>query len=158
MTQGSRFWIALGFLLSLSFGLALINLNEDLRGRLRDRFLPDNREILAKVVGDLTGGGRSFTVLKIKNRDSLAVEVFENNPATQQSLFRARAILPEHRDASFKYQDAPVNLLLLDGDSDGAMEIVTAAFDENLVPRVHVYKFNDVTSQLETLSPNSIRL
>ena len=148
----------MGFLLTLSVALSFINLNEDWRARIRDEFLPENREILAKVVGDLAGGGRSFTVLKIKTRSSIAIEVFENNLMTHQSLFRARAVLPEHRDAFFTYQGSAVNLLLVDTDHDGTMEIVTAAFDENLIARVHVYKFNDVTSALESLGPDSIKL
>jgi hypothetical protein len=144
-------------MLTLSAAIAFVNFNEDLRQKFRDRFVPDIRVVVAKSSGDLVGGGRSFTVLKVKNKDSLAVEVFENNYKTKQALFRARAILPEHRDAYFSYMGVAVNLLLLDVKGDGVLDIVTAAFDENLIPRMHVYKLNDVTGTLDPLGPEAIK-
>ena len=158
MLQGPRYWLVFSFLITLSASLAYLNLNEDMRQKFRDRFLPEERIILAKSVGDLVGGGRSFTVLKVKNRDTLSVEVFENNFKTKVSLFRARAILPEHRDAYFNYMGSATNLLLIDVKGDGVLAVVTAAFDENLIPRMHVYKLNDVTGTLDSLGPDAIKL
>jgi hypothetical protein len=158
MSESSRFWIPFSILISVSVGLAAINLNENLRTTLREHLLPNRREVLAKAQGDLVGDGRAFTVLKVKTREALVVEVFENNPTTGDSLFRTRAILPEKREGLFTYKGHTTNLLLLDVDNDKAQEIIVPSFDENLVPRVHIFKFNDGTNSLELLNPDSVKL
>jgi len=158
MIKGVRYWLALGFMLTLSLALAYVNLNEDLRQKFKDRFVPDERVVLAKTLGRLVGGGRTFTVLKVKNKNTLSLEVFENNFSTNQSLFRTRLILPEHRDAYFSYLGAAVNLLLVDLKNDGRLEVVTAAFDENLVPRMHVYSYDDASNTLEPINQDEFHL
>jgi hypothetical protein len=158
MSESSRFWIPFSILISVSVGLAAINLNENLRTTLREHLLPNRREVLAKAQGDLVGDGRTFTVLKVKTREALVVEVFENNLTTGDSLFRTRAILPEKREGLFTYKGRTTNLLLLDVDNDKAQEIIVPSFDENLVPRVHIFKFNDGTNSLELLNPDSVKL
>ena len=155
MIKGVYYWSALGFMLTLSGALASVNLNENLRQTLKKRFISDERAVLAKSMGRLLGDRRAFTVLKIKEGNDLILEVFENNFATDQTYFRSRTILPEHRDASFSYMGASVNLVLVDLNNDGVLNIVTAGFDENLIPRMHVYKYNDDTSSLESISPET---
>jgi hypothetical protein len=158
MSESSRFWILFSILISISVGLATINLNDNWRTVIRERLLPNKREVLAKAQGDLVGTGRIFTVLKVKTQEALAVEVFETNASTGDSIFRTRAILPERREGLFTYKGRTTNLLLLDVDNDKAQEVIVPSFDENLVPRVHIYKFNDFTNTLDLLNPESVKL
>ncbi len=157
MSASWRFWILFSTLMSISIGLAAINLNDAWRTTLRDYLIPNKREILAKAMGDLLGTGRAFTVLKVKNQDNINIEVYENDVASGKTFFKGRAILPERRDGLFNYKGSATNLLLLDIDNDKALEIIAPSFDENLVPRIHIYKFNDSSSSLDPISPDSLK-
>ena len=145
-------------MISLSVVLAAVNLYEPWRAQIRETFLPSTREILAKATGDLTSGGRKFLVLKVKTQDSINLEVYEHEAATGRTLFRSRTILPERRDGMVNYRGNATNLLLVNLDKDLDMEIIAPTFDENLVPRVHVYKFNESLSTLDPISPDNLKL
>ncbi len=143
--------------MAISVSLAAINFNDEWREQIREHLLPNKREILAKASGDLLGTGRAFTVLKVKNQDNINIEVYENDPASGKTFFKARAILPERRDGLFKYKGSATNLLLLDVENSKGLEIIAPSFDENLVPRLHIYKFNDMTSSLDTITPDALK-
>jgi hypothetical protein len=149
--QGRNFLYVLGILIFLSITLSLINLNEDWKENIKNRVLSDKRVILAKATGPLGDPGKEFTVLKVQTRDSLAIEVYQN------SEFRGRMILPERRDGHFTFHDNAVNLLLMDVNADGTTEIVTSAYDENLVPRVHVLGFDQERSEFYQFGPETLR-
>ena len=139
-------------------GITVINLNDHLREQIRDLILKDKRKVLAKVIGDLSGKNKSFTILKVKTRDSLAIEVYQNIDNGLKSDFRGRYILPEKRDGHFTYQGNAVSLILMDVNADGSLEILTSAYDENLVPRMHVLRFLNDQSDFEALGPDTVQL
>ena len=141
----------------ISILLAALNLSEPWRSAIRETLLPNKREILAKARGDLTGTGRRFTVLKVKNQDNINIEVYENDPSSGKTFFKARAILPERRDGSFTFKGSATNLLLLNVDNEKGLEIIAPSFDENLVPRLHIYKYNDLTNSLDPLNPDTLK-
>src|SRR5580692_10517786 len=130
MSASLRFWLSFSTLMSISIGLAAINLNDSWRVAIRNVVLPNKRIILAKAKGDLLGNGRSFTVLKIKNQDNINIEVYENDLPSGKTFFKARAILPERRDGLFTYKGNTTNLLLLGNEKGPGLEIIAPAFDE----------------------------
>lgn len=158
-TFDKEFWSVFLILASVFLGITLVNLNEDFREKVRDFIISDQRKILAKAIGDLTGQSTdSFTVLKVQDRDSLAIEVYQNLDNGKKTDFRARFILPEKREGYFSYQGNAVNLVLMDINADGKMEILTSAYDDNLVPRMHVLHFDNERIDFEELGPDSVQL
>jgi hypothetical protein len=155
--NGQKFWPVFGTLVFLSISLAVINLNEDWKEDIREFLLSDKRVILAKASGDLGGQGKDFTILKVQTRDSLAVEVYQKIEGSPRLEFRGRMILPEKRDGHFTFHDNAVNLLMMDVNGDGSSEIVTAAYDENLVPRVHILGFDQEKSEFVTFGPDTLQ-
>lgn len=122
--------------------MSALSLSEDFRASLKDRFRPDERTVLAKVEGDLTGGGHFVSVIKVKTRDSLLVEVYRIDPKTGEQQKAAGIELPERRDGHFQFRGGPTNLALVDLDGDGILEIAVPTYDDNLIPRLHVYRFD----------------
>jgi hypothetical protein len=164
MSEKARFWVAFLLLFSLAAVLAAINLHAPWREAIRERFLPEKREILAQARGELFPPDknhpelrRNFAVLKVLTREALVIEVFELDSVTGNSQFRAKVTLPEKRDGYFNYHGSATNLLLIDENNDGILEIVAPGFDENLIPRVHVYRLNDEANSLDLLDLQSLQ-
>jgi len=157
MSQKS-FWAFFLIMLSVSVGISVVNLNEPFREAVRDFLLRDQRQILAKAIGDLSGLNENFTVLKVKTRDSLSIEIYQNSGNENKSTFRGRFILPEKRDGHFTYQGNATNLILMDINADGSLEILTSSYDENLVPRMHVLRFHNDRTDFEELGPMNVQL
>lgn len=155
MNQKS-FWAFFLIMLSVSIGITIVNLNEPLRDSVRDFLLRDQRQILAKAIGDLSGLNETFTVLKVKTKDSLSIEIYQNSE--NESTFRGRFILPEKRDGHFTYQGNATNLILMDINADSSLEILTSSYDENLVPRMHVLRFHNDRADFEELGPENLPL
>lgn len=121
------------------------------RQRLRDYFGPEHRTILAKISGDLTGQGMRVTVLKIQTRENLVLEIYsEENPET--SSLMAKIPLPEKRDAYFSLKGNATNLGLADIDNDGTLEVLVPTFDEQMVARLNIYKFNNEIRSFERVT------
>lgn len=121
------------------------------REPVRDYFSPEHRVILAKVSGDLTGRGLKVSILKIKTRDSLALEIYnEENP--DDVTLMAKITLPERRDAYFQLRGNATNLGLSDVDGDSTLEILAPTFDEQMVARLNIYKYNAATKSFERIT------
>lgn len=122
------------------------------RQTVRDLFTPEQRILLAKVSGDLTGQGFHVTVLKIQTRDSLVLEIYSTeNP--EQSHLMTKITLPERRDAYFQLKGNATNLSLVDVDNDGTLEIIAPAFDDQMIARLNIYKFNSDNRTFDRMNP-----
>lgn len=104
----------------------------------------NNRTVLATVNGDLTGHGDHVTAVKVQTADDLSVEVYSLDQNTQETNLRTRIVLPERRDGAFRFRGQMQRLVLLDLDQDGTLEILVPTFDENLIPRLHIYKYDSL--------------
>jgi hypothetical protein len=144
--------ILLLFLLAIvALAVTTVALVPSLRQPVRDFFTPEQRTILAKVSGDITGHGLKVTILKIQRRDSLMLEVYNEEHADERTLM-ARIILPERRDAYFQLRGNATNLGLSDVDNDGTLEIMAPAFDEQMIARLNIYKFNAATRSFDRMN------
>lgn len=114
---------------------------------VKEHLLSPRRTILSKVEGELTSKGDFVTVLKVKTQDNIAIEVHFSEGGDLQEI--KRIILSERRDGHMTLQGQSTNLALLDIDGDGNQEILAPTFDENLVPRLNIFKFNPTTRGFE---------
>lgn len=142
-TRSPQIWF-LSCLVLLALAVTTIAIIPTWRQKARDFLTPETRVILAKINGDLTGKGPKVTVLKIQTRDSLILEIY-NDDEPGNSTLMARIPLPEKRDAYFQLKGNATNLALADIDNDGNLEIIAPAFDEQMVARMNIYKYNSAT-------------
>lgn len=115
------------------------------------------REVLAKTSGDLTGKGDQVTVVKLKTNEGIVIEVFEFSKEENAEVVLARLRLEEKRDAFMSFSGDATNLGLVDFDSDGTLEIMAPAYDENFVPRLNVFKFDPANRSFVRQGPDSGR-
>jgi len=131
-----------------------VAITPNLRQEVRDFFTPDHRIILAKVSGDLTGKGLKVTVLKIQNRDNLVLEIY-NDENPEASTLMTKINLPEKRDAYFQLKGNATNLALVDIDGDGTLEILAPTFDDQMIARLNIYKFNVQTRSFDRVNASA---
>ncbi|GIL18814.1 MAG: hypothetical protein BroJett040_25650 [Oligoflexia bacterium] len=154
---GKAFWISFLSLILVSLGLASINLIPSWREKIHALFLHEQRVVLAKAAGDITGKGDQYSFVKVQTADTISIEAYEVSPKDGKVVFKSRTILPEKRDGYFTYKGNATNLALIDIDSDGTLEILAPSYDENLVPRLHVYKYDITSGAFEMLGPDHIQ-
>ncbi|MBX2987954.1 MAG: hypothetical protein KF802_08650 [Bdellovibrionaceae bacterium] len=123
-----------------------------LRARIRAFFLPETRQILAKTSGYITPRGPFVSVFKISEGGSLMLEIYttpddQGNPQLLQKI-----PLNEIRDGYVNFQGNATNLALSDTDHDGALDILAPTFDEQMTPRLNVFRYNEDLRTFERAS------
>ena len=119
------------------------------RMAVRDRIIPDERSLVAKIDGSISSNGPSVIILKIKTRDQYFLEIYRGN---ENLDLMQRIALEEPLDGQFYFQGRYTNLALADLDSDGTYEVVAPMYDKNSVPRLMIYKYNDTLQNFEKLT------
>lgn len=135
----------------LSMGLITIAVIPQLRDSAKSLFAFDHRQIIAKVTGLLAPQGPHIMVLKTQDRNSLALEIYEQG-ANQEMTLLQKIPLQESHDGYVSLKGNATNLALTDTDGDNVMEIVTPTFDEQLIPRLNVFKYNSLTKSFSKIS------
>lgn len=136
-------------------GVSIIASVPTMRTYVRGLVQKPYREILAKSRGDMNGEGLIVNAIKIKTQDGISVEVFERITGTDEERLLARLHLDEKRDAHFNIRGRPTNLALMDIDSDGLLELIVPVYDENLIPRLHVFRFDPIARVFIKLGPEA---
>jgi hypothetical protein len=133
---------------ALSWGLGALSalgiiasLNSDLRNELRSAALSDYRSVLSTAQGHLLGDAVLFTVAKIKTRDALFLEIYESTGAGQ-NRFVEKIQLSDRRDGYFNFNGQATNLAIADLDGQGRPSILAPTFDDDLVGRLNVFKYD----------------
>jgi hypothetical protein len=125
-----------------------------LREKFKAALIPDGREILAKVSGNISAQGPHITVLKLKTKNALSLEVYDSTNKDEM-LFLEKIPLEELRDGYVSIKGNATNLGLTDVDKDGNTEIVAPTFDDQMIPRLNVFKYIEATKSFERInSPN----
>lgn len=113
-----------------------------------------DRTILSSVNGDITGNGDPITVVKIQSLNTISLEVILHNGDQTRVKDIRRILLDSSRDMYFDVKDYVTNLALVDINNDGILEIVTATADENLIPRLHIYRYDTETEDFLKVGPD----
>ena len=122
-----------------------------LRNSVKETLFLENREILAKVSGSLGKDGPRVTVLKIKSKNFLELEIYNMDGAEGLTLM-ARIPLSETRDGYFSLKGNATNLAITDVDGDGTLEVVAPTYDDQMIPRLNIYKYNPQTKGFDKVS------
>jgi hypothetical protein len=122
-----------------------------LRNYTKEVFFTEDREILAKATGKISEVGPTITVLKIRSKNTLSLEIYSMENPEGMTLM-AKIPLFETRDGYFSLKGNATNLALTDIDNDGMLEIVAPTFNEELVPRLNIYKYNPETKSFDRVN------
>jgi hypothetical protein len=128
------------------------------RDAVRSRFSGPYREVLAKARGDLTGQGQIVSVIKLRTQEGIAIEIYELGHDNDTEKLMTRIKLDERRDGHFNIRGQATNLAMMDLDGDGLTEIIVPVYDENLIPRLHVFRFDPLGKVFIRMGPESIQL
>jgi hypothetical protein len=136
------FRISFPILLLTSISLAALTVYSPSRHFIRENILARSRKVLAKADADLTGKGDRVTVIKVQTAESLALEVYRlgSDPTTSQLI--KRIPLPDHRDGYFTFRGNATNLAITDVDGDHLLDLVAPTFDDSLIPRLNVFRYD----------------
>ncbi|MES2854621.1 MAG: hypothetical protein V4692_02105 [Bdellovibrionota bacterium] len=145
MIQNAAFMFARASLVALFAVMLIATLHPDLRAGVRSVVMTDYRTVIATAQGKLSADDVNYSVVKVKTRDSLALEIYQNGADGEQKLIE-KIIMPDIKDGYFSFDNQTTNLAIDDIDGDGRMEILAPSFDKNLVGRLNVYNF-DVESK-----------
>ncbi len=134
---------ALHFGLFAAFVLMMVAaIHPTVRTNMRSSLLPDYRSIASTAKGNLLGDDKQFTVVKIKTRSSLIIEVYGPEVSGQTPLVE-RIQIPDARDAYFSFNGDATNLAIDDIDGDNRPEILVPNFDKDMVGHLNIYKYNE---------------
>lgn len=146
--------VLMSVLAVLAMVLLTVAIIPSLRNSVKEIFSSSERIILAKVSGNITAEGPRVTILKIRSKDSLTLEVYSDDPGQENTLI-AKIPLFETKDAFFVVNGNATNLALTDVDKDETMEIVAPTYNEQMVPRLNIFKYNRASKSFDRVNaPN----
>lgn len=122
-----------------------------IRNAVKDFFSSSQRQVLSKVQARISGNGPLITVIKVKQGDSLYLETYKRDLDGQLTPL-SRIPLHDSRDGHFILNGNATNLALTDMDNNGDLEIVAPTYDEQLIPRLNIFKFNADTESFERVN------
>lgn len=143
--------ILMAVLAVVAMTLVTIAVVPNLRSKVKEAFSSSSREVLAKVSGKIGPNGPHLTVLKIKSGGHLSLEVYSEEENGSLALM-TKLPLFEARDGHFLLQGNATNLALTDVDKDGNLEIVAPTYDEQMVPRLNIFRFNPESKAFDRAS------
>nr|WP_295901638.1 hypothetical protein [uncultured Bdellovibrio sp.] len=141
----------MGLLGLVAMTLVTVAVVPSLRTKIKEAVLIEDREIIAKANGNLSASGPRVTVLKIKNKSGLSLEVYSQEE-NGSLILMTKLPLFETRDGYFLLQGNATNLAITDVDKDGVLEIVAPTYDEQMVPRLNIFKFNPATKTFDRMT------
>lgn len=143
--------LLMAILAIVAMTLVTIAVVPNLRTQVKEAFTPAQREVIAKVSGEIGPNGPHITVLKIKNGNTLGLEVYSQDENGSLTLM-TKLPLFETRDGHFLLQGNATNLALTDVDNDGNLEIVAPTYDDQMIPRLNVFRFNPDSKSFDRAS------
>lgn len=119
----------------------LTALHPEVRSQVRNSVLADYRMVVSTTTGDLSSDGTPFSIVKIKTRNDLFLEVYRGSHEGKYELVE-KIHMPEQRDGYFSFNGEATNLAVSDIDGDGRPEILVPSFDRDLVGHLNVFRFD----------------
>lgn len=128
------------------------------RDFVRQVIVQNSYRVLAKAEATMLETGEKLVVLKVQTADSLALEIFLADKTAARASFLKRIVLPEKRDGYFNFRGNSANLVMSDIDGDQIIDIIAPTFDDNLMPRLNVFKYIPDTKDFVRMGPDELAL
>lgn len=132
----------------IAMALITVAVVPSLRNSVKNAFLSANRDILAKVSGRLSADGPQITVLKIKSKNTIFIEIYSQEESGELVLM-SKIPLFDARDGHVLMQGNATNLAITDVDKDGQLEIVVPTYDDQSVPRLNIFRYNPLNKAFD---------
>lgn len=145
-----KYHIASVFLLALSL---TIYFNPKLNTYLLARAQKDKRTVLAKIITQKLNPHSQFTLLKIKNKDQIWLEVYEESE-TQDIELISKLSLEGSFDAHIFLKDKATNLAIANIDRDSELEIISPTYNRKMEPILNVFKYDRVMEEFKKVNTN----
>ena len=136
-------------LLIAAFLFSLVSaLHPGLRSKIRHVVARDYRSVLSTVHGDLLGDGTDLTVVKVKTRDSMFLEIY-SSLADGRTHLVSKLEMADKKDGYFSFNGQAANLALEDVHGEGRLAIIAPSFDQNLVGHLNIFRYNQSSKDLQ---------
>lgn len=126
-------------LLLITLGIALV---PSYREQAQNILWTRERLILAKSQAQINPNGIFVTVIKIKTKLGLFIEVYKNKNINESMEFWMQLPLEGTQDSFFNFHSQASNLVLTDVDNDGFLDIMVPTYDEQQQARMNVFRFD----------------
>ncbi len=104
---------------------------------------PKERLILAKTQAQAYPNGFFITVIKVKTKQGLVIEIYKSQDINQSMEFWMQLSLEGSQDSFFNYHNQASNLVLTDVDSDGFLDIMAPTYDDQQQARMNVFRYDE---------------
>ncbi len=104
---------------------------------------PRERLILAKSQAQINPNGIFVTVVKIKTKMGLFIEIYKSKNVNESMEFWIQFPLEGTQDSFFNFHSQASNLVLTDVDSDGFLDIMAPTYDEQQQARMNIFRFDE---------------
>jgi hypothetical protein len=149
--------LLMAFLLVAAAFSAAVSVIPSWRRQAQAFFFNSDRKILAKVVTPIDlRKPEEFLIFKIQQNDQLFVEVYKKNSSQEEAIFLTKILLAEKKDAFVNFQGNATNLAVSDMDRDGILEIIIPSYDNEVTPRLNIYKYNESSGSFDRLKSESL--
>ncbi len=119
---------------------------------LRAMVFSNRRVILAKTQAMITPEGPELTLIKVRQDGQILLEAYQEIDSMLQ--LTSRWALPLHmKEGYFMFRENATNLALADIDKDNSLEVLVPAVEQNITPRLMIYKYNPATGNFNILTP-----
>ncbi len=119
----------------------------------RDTFQSNQKKIYSYAEMQIPNSTEKITVYKVLSEGSLVLEaLFEDEGRITD---RRRLVLPQSQNAFMNFKGQYTDLVLSDFDNDGTLELVAPAFDNELIPRINIFRLDPENHGFTKLGPGS---
>lgn len=141
-------------LLLTAGAVAVLSAVPAVQSKMRGWLRHEERNVLAKITAYYGVEQHQYLILKIQDAFGLTIEIYQEEPATGQQLFRQKFELLHDSDAYITLDKSTTNLALSDADKDGQLDILAPSVDRNGNLRLNAFKFNGSLNVFEPLVEN----
>ena len=128
----------------------LLALHPKYRQMINMTFKGESREILSSLTTSRFSPDTLFRVLKVKTPNAIMLEFYRAEEGEYGELLQ-RIALDETRDAYINVSGKVTNLIVDDIDGDSSYEIIAPTYDDDMVARLNVFKFNPASDEFQQI-------
>ena len=145
-------YISIGVLVLLALLASVMFFKPELATSVQEMMGLQKREVLATVQADLRFDGTILQVVKLREKNHLALEFFVLGTGGTTE-FLQRLDLPDKKDGYFRYKGRVANLIVDDINGDGKVELLAPGYDSDLIAHLNVIRFDPATNQFVIVTP-----